>query len=735
MNGTENSTTQRPDDNGTGPGVPGSPFSDLSAYVAIPRLSGMALSPDGTRLVTAVATPAPDATRYVSALWEIDPEGQREPRRLTRSAAGEASAAFLPDGDLLFTSARQRPAAEPATNGSEHSNGKPEETGNDAERTALWLLPTAGEARLLADRPGGIEGIAVARRTGRLLLSAPVLPGASAAEDDSRRRAARKRAGVSAMLHERVPARYWDHDLGPAETRMLTAEQPTTRSGPAAGSPAGSSAGSSAEPVERLGEVTDLTTDVPGRVVGGAAVSDDGRRVAYTWWPDAVPTDLHQCITVVALSGAGEPVERQTVTADDAEFFDPVFTPDGRGLLCLREALATWTDSIDVTLWYVDLATGEGRDLTPEWDLWPTGIAVSPTGDAAFVTADEAGHCPIFRVALVDGEDGPAGTVTRLTGAGAYTDVVVSADGDTVFALGCAVDAPPAPVRLDARTADQKPTRLPAPGEVGALPGTLTEVTATAADGAALRSWLVLPDGACPESPAPLLLWVHGGPLSSWNAWHWRWNPWLLAAQGYAVLLPDPALSTGYGRAFVQRGWGDWSGAPYTDLMTLTDATVARDDVDAERTAAMGGSFGGYMVNWIAGSTDRFAAIITHASLWNLLNFAGTTDGPWYWQREFGDPLVETERYERMSPHRQAGNIRTPVLVIHGDKDYRVPVGEAFAMWYDLRRFEVPSKFLYFPDENHWILKPGNARIWYETVFAFLAEHVRGEEWKRPELL
>jgi dipeptidyl aminopeptidase/acylaminoacyl peptidase len=202
------------------------------------------------------------------------------------------------------------------------------------------------------------------------------------------------------------------------------------------------------------------------------------------------------------------------------------------------------------------------------------------------------------------------------------------------------------------------------------------------------------------------------------------------------VLLPDPALSTGYGVDFVQRGWRGWGGKPYTDLMSITDATVARDDIDAARTAAMGGSFGGYMANWVAGHTDRFAAIVTHASLWALDQMMTTTDAPFYWARE-----LTGKRLEANSPHGFADAVTTPMLVIHGDKDYRVPIGEALRLWWDLlsRSKEEDGssrhKFLYYPDENHWILKPGNAKIWYATVLAFLAHHVRGEDWQRPELL
>jgi dipeptidyl aminopeptidase/acylaminoacyl peptidase len=214
-----------------------------------------------------------------------------------------------------------------------------------------------------------------------------------------------------------------------------------------------------------------------------------------------------------------------------------------------------------------------------------------------------------------------------------------------------------------------------------------------------------------------------------------------MAARGYAVLLPDPALSTGYGLEFVARGHDSWGQRPFDDLMAITDVAAARPDIDDTRTAAMGGSYGGYMANWIAGHTDRFQAIVSHAGLWALDQMFGTTDLPMYWRRHFGEPLGQPDRYLANSPHRHLSDVRTPMLVIHGDKDYRVPIGEALRLWADLTGPAAPPelaggpKFLYFPSENHWILTPGHAIAWYETVLAFLAHHVLGEPWQRPDLL
>jgi dipeptidyl aminopeptidase/acylaminoacyl peptidase len=672
--------------------TPNTAFHDLQDYVALPRLAGLALSPDGTRLVTTAATLNPERTRLRPALWEVDPTGEAPARRLTRGPTGESSPAFTSGGELLFTSARPDP---------ERAEQQPEEP------AALWRLPAGGEAHVVGARPGGIGGPVTARATAAVVATSMTLPGSVTAEDDEARRKARREKKVSAILHSGYPVRFWDHDLGPDEPRLVIGEVPAD------------------------GQVSwrDLTP-APGQALleAGYDVTPDGSTVV-TGWRVAEPGGSNRSILVAIDVESGE----RTVLADDPdlEFAGPVVSPDGAQVVCWRELRTTPTTPPDVRLVVIPLAGGEPRLVAPDWDRWPNGARWTPDGTALIVVADDHGRCPVFRIELADD------TVTRLTGDdGAYSDVAVSPDGAHVYALRSAVDAPPAPVRLDATTPGQQPVLLRGPAEPPALPGTLTEVHATAADGTPLRAWLVLPEGTSESSPAPLLLWVHGGPLGSWNAWQWRWNPWLMAARGYALLLPDPALSTGYGLDFVARGWGEWGDAPFTDLMAITDAAVARADIDEDRTAAMGGSFGGYMANWIAGHTSRFRAIVTHASLWALDQFGPTTDAAYYWLRE-----MTAEMTARNSPHTAADAISTPMLVIHGDKDYRVPVGEALRLWWDLvSRHDgdpegLPHRFLYYPDENHWVLTPQNAAVWYQTVTAFLDHHVLGKEWETPELL
>jgi dipeptidyl aminopeptidase/acylaminoacyl peptidase len=701
-------------------------FHDLADYVAIPRVTALRLSPDGSWLAAAVQTVGREP-KYVTSIWRIPVPGDATgihngPARLTRSAEGEGAPEFLPDGSLLFVSKRPDPvAARRAPRADAGGTGGPGGPDGDAgqDKPALWLLPAGGgDARRIAAPPGGVGGVATAREAGIVVFASPTLPGAKGADDDLRRRQARKDAGVTAILHESGPVRYWDHDLGPDSLRLLLlAEIP--------------GAGADCD----LPEARDLTPD-PGRALdeNSFQVTPDGARVVTGWsvW-DGAGNETGQVNVIDTVTAQ----QRTLLAEPGCDFGNPRISPDGRLVACIREVHDTYQAPGDVTLVIAALDDGEpgGRDLLAGLDRRPAEVAWAPDSGSVYFTADDQGRRPVFRADLATGE------IARLTADhGAYDNLCPAPDGRFLYALRSAVDEPPTPVRLDVTGPGTtgpggEPLRLASPGSPLELPGRLEEIEVTADDGARVRAWLVLPDGTAPARPAPLLLWVHGGPVMSWNSWSWRWNPWLMAARGYAVLLPDPALSTGYGQEFIARGHGQWGGRPYTDLMAITDAAVARPDIDRARTAMMGGSYGGYMANWIAGHTSRFGAIVSHAGLWDLDQMFGTTDVPSYWRRIFGDPVTQPERYLANSPDRHAGQISTPMLVIHGDKDYRVPVGEALRLWWDVRGRAPDTRFLYFPDENHWILKPGDVTVWYQTVLAFLAQHVLGEEWQRPELL
>jgi dipeptidyl aminopeptidase/acylaminoacyl peptidase len=672
------------------------PFTDLDDFVALGRVSGLALSPDGSRLVVAVSVLDEKKTAYVSSLWEVDPAGEQPARRLTWGRRSETAPAFLPDGSLVFTSSR------------------PDPDGKEADDTpaGLWLLPATGEARPLATRPGGIGAVVIARDAGTLVLASATLPSSGTEQEEADRRKTRKDLKINAVLHDSYPIRYWDDDLGPDRDRLFVGT--ATLAG-----------------VELALELRDLTGHVGGSIDGQSSwdVTADGSTVIVSWQQPEAAGSVRQVLVAIDVKDG---TRRVLLDSTDFDCFNPAFSPDADRVVLELEHRSSPEVAVDQRLNVLDLDSGELRELAPDWDRWPASTPVwTPDGRSLLVTADDQGRCPIFRIEVADG------SVRRLTSDdAAYTDLQLSRDGSTLYALRSTIGSPPSPVRLDPSTPDQQPARLLSPVPTPAIPGTVTEISTVAADGTPVRAWLALPEGTSAEHPVPLLLWAHGGPLNSWNCWSWRWNPWVAVAQGYAVLLPDPALSTGYGRAAIQRGWGRWGSESFTDLMTITDATVARPDIDADRTAMMGGSYGGYMANWVAGHTDRFRAIVSHAGLWALDQFGPTTDAAYYWRREMTEEMATAN-----SPHHSVDQIRTPMLVIHGDKDYRVPIGEGLRLWTELAAANtdptgrLEHRLLVFPDENHWILKPQNAKIWYQTVFAFLAQTVHGEPWQAPDLL
>jgi dipeptidyl aminopeptidase/acylaminoacyl peptidase len=700
----------------TVPPTPSTPFERLDDYIALPRVSGLVLSPDGTRLITTVATVNRERTRYVNPLWELDPNGTRPARRLTYSDQGEANPAFTWRGDLLFTSTRPVPAgtSERAGAASGQPGDRPSRVGDggDGDVSALWVLPAVGgEAQLLAWRAGGVIHPYPARAAASLVTTAKVLPGARDEADDARLRRQRAERKVDAILHTGYPVRLWDHDLGPDHPHLLA---------------------TSLLDDGGVGDWQDLTPGVgPVLEEAGVAITPDGRSVVTSWAVARARGDLVSRLMVVdTATGA----QRVLVADDHADLGQPVISPDGTWVAFLHEAHSTPQQAPVVRAGVVPLAGGEHQLLAADWDRWPVEVAWLADSSGLLAVADDQGRAPVFQLGL-------DGRVVQLTHDDyCYSDLQVAPDGSAVYALRSSYLAPPHPVRLDLHDGGPvEVTVLPPPAPIPVLPGRLTEVATTTGAGVRVRGWLALPEGADETDPAPLLLWIHGGPLSSWNAWSWRWNPWLLVARGYAVALPDPALSTGYGQQFVQRGWGAWGGPPYQDLMAITDTVVARPDIDGTRTAAMGGSFGGYMANWVAGHTDRFRAIVTHASLWALDQFGPTTDGAYYWQREMTAQMVQEN-----SPHRHVGAIRTPMLIVHGDRDYRVPIGEGLRAWYELLHDSAlpaddegrsPHRFLYFPTENHWVLTPQHAIVWYQVVEAFLAQHVLGQQGELPEVL
>ncbi|MFV0460607.1 MAG: prolyl oligopeptidase family serine peptidase, partial [Actinomycetales bacterium] len=605
-----------------------SAFDSLDDFIALPRVTGLLAAADASRLVVSVATLDRAKSRYLTSLWAVDPAGRAPVRRLTRSLDGEAAAAFTPTGDLLFT-AREPGAA-------------------DDDPQPLWLLPAdGGQARVVARHRGGFDRVRVAAASGEVLVGVRMLASAANAQDDERLRSARSTAAVDAILHEGYPVRHWDSDLGPGAIRLHLA--------------------ASVEASGVAGRLDDelvlrpLTGHVEAALDPEASwrITADGRQVISDWATARPHAETwHSVVQLDVQTGA-----RTDLAAgdDQHEYALLAVSPDARLVAVQRRRRSTPELAPTVDLCVVERATGHLACLTEGVEHWVEEAVFSLDSGTVYFTADAYGRRPVFAVPA-DGHHAPR----RLTDEGFFSGI--SAGPDYLVGLRSSYLEPAHPVRIEL-SAGHLVHRLPTPAPAPDLPGQLREIECEVPDGAGadpvrVRGYLALPQGASAERPAPLLLFVHGGPLGSWNTWSWRWCPWVMVARGYAVLLPDPALSTGYGDAFIQRGWGAWGAAPYTDLMAITDEAERLPEIDHTRVAAAGGSFGGYMANWIAGHTDRFRCIVSHAGLWALEQFAPTTDAAHYWRHEMTPQMTQAN-----SPALHVERIVSPMLVLHGALD------------------------------------------------------------------
>jgi dipeptidyl aminopeptidase/acylaminoacyl peptidase len=657
----------------------------VEQHITLKRVSSVAPSPDGRWLAVAVQRLDRDGAKYVSDLWKVPCDGS-DPVQLTRGDSKDSAPCFRADGALGFLSNRQP------------NEVKPDE---DAEkRMQVWILPAAGgEPQQITDEPLGVEGFRFALRAERLVVLAPVLAGV---EHDKQRETAteRKKKGSSARHFRGQPVRHWDHWLHEnedlANTHLIAYAADGTKR-------------------------ADLTPEAKRELAVEADfdLADNGRTVAVTWQIPGVDRETDTSIVLIDIE------TRQTRTfgaAENTNNESPRFAPDGRTIAVIR---STRSPQIVVrpTLTLIDVATGTLRELATDFDGWPQLGDWTTDGRQIVFTADLAGQIPVFSVDIASGQ---VDRVSAARGGGSHSDLQVLADG-RIAGIRSTFLEPPEAFVVTAQPGSPPQTLARLSGLEYPDWVEFESCTTPSTDGASIQYFVMKPKGA--ESELPTLLWIHGGPIGmTADAWHWRWNPLLAVAQGYAVVQPNPRGSTGFGQSFVQGVWGNvWGDQCYEDLMAVTDAIEKRRDIDGGRLMAMGGSFGGYMTNWIGTQTQRFRCLITHASILTMAQFTGTTDHPAWWYLEMGgeDPYADPARFDRYAPIRHIKQWKTPTLIIHGELDYRCPIGEALNLFEALQYHGVPSELMVFPDENHWILKPRNIVAWYDTVLGFVERHLR----------
>ena len=475
------------------------------------------------------------------------------------------------------------------------------------------------------------------------------------------------------------------------------------------------------------GKVRDLTPgarfDVPPFSLNGGpdyAVSPDGKEVCYAAnFDEDQATSTNWELYVVPIEGPGEGRAAKKISTSPGADASPKYSPDGRWLAWRMQTRAGY-ESDRWRLVVLERETGQFTVLTENLDRHVTGFAWHPDSKRIAFTVEDRGRQQAHLIPVTGG-----GTRVITQGAAHVDDLQFTSDGRTLVYTEMSGSSPVEIYRAaSGGGAPQPVTRLNDALLESYDLRRLEDFTVAGADNTPVHSFLLKPPNFDANRKYPVLFLIHGGPQGAWGeTFSFRWNPQVFATAGFVVVMPNPRGSTGYGTKFTDEINGDWGGKVYDDIMAVVRHVEKLPYVDPERFAAAGGSYGGYMVNWILGHTDRFRALVSHAGVYDLYSMGGETEELWFPLWEFkGLPWENPEMYDKWSPSRYAANFRTPTLVIHGELDYRVPYGQGLQLFTALQVKKVPSKLVLFPDEGHWVLKPQNSLFWYRVFLDWVTE-------------
>jgi len=683
-------------------------FEDM---MKMKRLGETAVSPDGKWLAYSVTTVNLEQNTKTAELF-LQPIAGGDAKPLTAAQPGDSGPQFAPDGhSVLFLSGREGGQQvwtadfDPATGAT--SNPKKLTAISTEADNALWS-------------PDGHSVLF----TSAVYPDCPAISAADGATGDkcnADRDAAQAASKVKAQIFTHLLYRHWNHFTGDKRSHLFLLSVET-------------------------GALRDLTPndqhDVPPFSLEGGgcgcAFAPDGKELAFTENLDEEPaiSISAKIFTLDLTNPAAKPVAVSTSLGGN---FNPAYSPDGKYLAWRSEARAGYeSDKFRLVLY--DRATKTIKDLLPKFENWVEEFAWGPDSKTVYFVSEENGEAPIF-TATLDGKFGE--------------DSLAGAHGE----FSNLHPLPTSPQLIGTITTAGSPsevTGIPLVDKLPLVAMNLTEHRLThlnyallsqldlpkmesfwfeAADKTKVQGFIIRPPNFDPAKKYPLKFLIHGGPEGNWgDAWSYRWNAELFAANGYVVVMINFRGSTGYGQDFVDAINGDWGGKPFTDLMTGLDyAEQHYPFIDKNRECALGASYGGYMANWVLGHTNRFKCIVTHDGMFDPESAYGTTEELWFNEWEFkgkpwdyyGKPDSENP-YRKWSPMMSAKNFKTPTLVIHGQLDYRLDVAEGFQLFTTLQRLKVPSKMLYFPDEGHWVLKPQNSQLWYKTVNDWVDEWTKG---------
>ncbi|MGE3842495.1 MAG: LpqB family beta-propeller domain-containing protein [Vicinamibacterales bacterium] len=648
--------------------------------VVLDRLSEHTVSPDGSRIALVVSAVDLDGNRRRSDIWMTGIDGS-SPTRLTDHEASDTSPAWTPDGrSILFLSSR--------SGSSQVWRSTPNPAEPPVQVTSLPL--DVGAFRLSPDGQ-------------RLAVALEVFPECDTLACTTSRLARGTTPPSTGRIFDRLFVRHWDTWSDGRRSHVFVL--PLT-----GGSP--------------VDVMKGLDADVPSKPFGGTedfVFTPDSRsivfsaRLAGTTEPWSTNFDLF----VVPVDGSHAP---RNITADNrATDTGPMFSPDGR-VLAYRAMARAGFESDRLRIVVRDWPDGSPRVLADDFDRSADTIVWSPDGTAVFTTADHLGHKALFSI------DRGSGRVQTLVEHGHVTGPVVSRDRVVVSidTLTAPADLYSLPLRGGAAT---RLTNWNRDRLTGYAMGEAEQISFKGWNDERVFAWIVKPANFNPARTYPLAFLIHGGPQSSFsNTFHYRWNAQTYAGAGYGVVMIDFHGSTGYGQAFTDAIRNDWGGKPLEDLKKGLDAALGHATwLDGSRACALGASYGGYMVNWIAGMwPDRFRCHVSHDGNLDERFAYYATEELWFPEWEHGGPEWERpEGYARHNPIDHIAKWRTPTLVIHGGRDYRIPDTQGLATFTALQRKGIPSRFLHFPDENHWVLKPGNSILWHDTVLEWLNRWTR----------
>jgi len=655
-------------------------FKDL---ISLHRVGEPQISPDGNWIAYSVATPDLEANRSVRDIWVVAAGGGGEARQLTRGGS-DMRARWSPDGKkLAFISGR---------------SGTPQ---------IYWIALDGGEATRLTSISTGADNELWSPDGKTVAFISSVYPDCRDDACNAARDAAKEKNKVKARIYEKLLYRHWNEWWDGKRSHLFVAA------------------------MDGGGAARDLTPganyDVPPFSEGAPeaiAFSPDGRELCFT-----ANTDKDEALSTngdlftVEVSGGSEP---KRITTNPGNDWGPAYSRDGKWIAYRAQFLAGY-EADRWRLMLFNRATSATATVTEEFDHSVESYEWSPDSQTIYFTAEENGEMILWGVAL------PPRNEVKGVLAGFNSEFDLSSDGNTLAIVRTSLTLPAEVFAMDFKKSST-PRQLTHHNDMLLSQLELAPPEAfwfEGADKAKVEGFIIRPPHFDAARKYPALFLIHGGPQGAWtDAWGYRWNQQVMAAGGYVVVMVNPRGSTGYGQKFTAEISRDWGGRVYEDLMKGLDAAIAKYPfIDGARVGAAGGSYGGYMIDWIATHTDRFKCLISHAGPYDLVSEYGATEELWFADWEFGGPpWVKPELYRKWAPSEFAaglGKYKTPSLVVGGELDFRVPYNQDLEFFTALQVQGVPSKLVIFPDEGHWVLKPQNSELWYGTFLDWLGRYLR----------